>query len=519
MRRALLRPLRLLGLLLLSAVPFTGATSLFVTSAAQAQELKGGTLRIAILSDMTNFDPMQFSTVNFHLIKNLYDSLIEYTPEGVPVPSLATAWEIAPDSKSVKVTLRDDVTFHSGAKFTSADVAATLTKASDPKLGKNVYATTSIIQDWATPDATTVVINFKAPVPERQILDLLQFMLPIEAAGIDTVETVEAGTGAYTVAERAVGQSIVLKANPNYWREGEPIADTLQFTIFSDNDAASAALESGAVDIIYGGQARDAVRLRDAGFQLIEGPGKLVQVFRINATRAPFTNESFRQAFNYMMNRDAILKVGYAGLGQVVALPWAPASKAFDDTYTTTYAYNIAKAKELLAASGLTAAEMSNWKILVNGSDTASGVISQILQSSLAEAGINVELEVKQGAEYVEAQLAGNFDTTFGAVGNVQKFPSRVATNSIYRTANNPVLGDPHPFPEYVDAIARVGATVGTEAEVKAAYDNLNQVLVKLSFGIPTNSFNTGLIVAAPNLGGFTPDMDNLLVARTIGFK
>jgi peptide/nickel transport system substrate-binding protein len=509
----------LLGLLMLSAVPFTGAVSMVAPSAVQAQELKGGTLRIAILNDMTNFDPMQFSTVNFHLIKNLYDGLIEYTPEGEPVPALATAWEIAADNKSVTVTLRDDVTFHSGAKFTSADVAATLTKASDPKLGKNVYATTAVIQDWATPDEKTVVINFKQAVPSKQILDLLQFTLPIEAAGIANVETQEAGTGAYIVADRAVGQGITLKANPNYWRENEPVAETLEFTIFSDNDAASAALESGAVDIIYGGQARDAVRLRDAGFQLIEGPGKLVQVFRINTTRGPFTNESFRQAFNYLMNRDAILRVGYAGLGQVVALPWAPASPAFDDSYTATYAYNIDKAKELLAASGLSAAEMNNWKILVNGGDGASPLISQIVQSSLAEAGINIDLEVKQGAEYVEAQLAGNFDTTFGGVGNVQKFPSRVATNSIYRTANNPVLGEPHPFPDYVAAIGRVGSTVGTDDEVKASYDNLNQVLVKSAFGIPTNSYNTGLIVASPKLGGFTLDMDNLLVARTIGFK
>jgi len=242
-------------------------------------------------------------------------------------------------------------------------------------------------------------------------------------------------------------------------------------------------------------------------------------VFRINATRGPFTNEKFRQAFNFLMNREAILKAGYAGLGEVVALPWAPASPAFDASYTEKYAFNLDKAKELLAASGLTPAEQSAWKILVNGSNEESGVLSQIVQATLAEVGINIELEVKQGSEYVEAQLAGNFDTTFGGVGNVQKFPSRVATNSIYRTAKNPVLGDPHPFQDYVDAIARVSSTVGTEAEVKASYDNLNEVLVKDSFGIPTNTQTTGLIIASPKVDGFTLDMDNLLVARTIGFK
>ena len=74
-------------------------------------------------------------------------------------------------------------------------------------------------------------------------------------------------------------------------------------TIFSDDAAATAALESGAVDIIYGGTSRSAVRLKSAGYQLIQGPGPLVQVFRINTTRGPFKNEKFRQAFNYLMDR------------------------------------------------------------------------------------------------------------------------------------------------------------------------------------------------------------------------
>jgi peptide/nickel transport system substrate-binding protein len=230
--------------------------------------------------------------VNFHLIKNLYDSLIEYTPEGEAVPSLATEWTINADNTSVTLKLRDDVTFASGGKFSSADVVATLEKAANPDLGKNVFGTMAIVKDWAAPDATTITINFKAPVPTKQITDLLQFMIPIEAAGIATVETVPAGTGAYLLADRAVGQGLTMKKNPNYWRDNEPILDEIVFTIFADDAAASAALESGSIDMVYGSTARNAVRLQDAGYQVIRGPGSLVQVFRINATRAPFTTRS-----------------------------------------------------------------------------------------------------------------------------------------------------------------------------------------------------------------------------------
>jgi len=507
------------SLLLLAAATFFAAGSVAPLGSAQAADLKGGRLRVAVLIDMTNFDPMQFSTNNFPLIKNLYDSLIEYTPDGKTVPSLATEWKIAPDNKSVTVTLRKGVKFHSGTPFNAEAVAGTLKKAADPQKGKNLYATMSFVKDWKVDDESTITLNFNAPAPERQITDLLQFLCPIDPAGIDTVETKPAGTGAYTLGERVVGQRIRLVANTNYWREKEPISNEVVLTIFSEDGAATAALESGATDIIYGGTARSAVRLKDAGYQVIQGPGPLVQVFRINSTRGPFRNAKFRQAFNYLMDRKGILKIGYANLGEVVALPWAPAGPAFDATYNEKYAFNIDKAKELLAASGLSAAEMSDWKLLTNGTDESAVAISQVVQGSLAKAGINIQLDVLQGAEFVDALLKGRFDAVFGAVGNIQKFPTRVATNSIYRTANNPILGTPHPHPEYVAAIDRVNAASGPGADVKGAYDNLNKVMVEAAFAIPTNSYDTGLIVAAKNVGGFTLDIDNLLVARTIGFK
>jgi peptide/nickel transport system substrate-binding protein len=63
-----------------------------------------------------------------------------------------------------------------------------------------------------------------------------------------------------------------------------------------------------------------------------------------------------------------------------------------------------------------------------------------------------------------------------------------------------------------------VNAATGAGPEVKAAYDNLNKVLVDSAFGIPTNTYDPGLIVTAKNVTGFTLDMDNMLVLRTTGF-
>lgn len=512
MEQRITRRSALMGSLVVAGLPLVAA------GPGRAADLKGGTLRIAIRQDINGFDPQAFLTVNFPVIKNLYDSLLEYTAEGKAVPSLASAWAIAPDNASVTLTLRDDVTFSSGGKLDAQAVAATLAKAADPNRGKNVFATMSFVQGWEIVDSKTIKLSFKGPAPERQVTDLLQFISVIDPAGMDKVDTVPAGSGAYVLAERAVGQRIRLVAREGYWRQGQPVAKEVVITVFSDDAAASAALESGAVDMVYDGSSRSAVRLKAAGYQLVSGPGPLVQVFRINTTRAPFSNEKFRQAFNFLMDRPGILKVGYAGLGKATALPWAPASPAADASFDEKYALNLDKAKELLKASGLSAAQMSDWKLLVNGGDESLVTISQIVQSTLAKVDIKIDLDLKQGADFVDALLKGNFAAVFGAIGNVQKFPSRVTTNSIYRTSANPVLGDPNPFPAYVAAIDRVNKTFGSGSEVKAAYDNLNAVLVESSFAIPTNAYDTGMIVASDKLAGFTADIDNMLVARTIGF-
>jgi len=494
------------------------AATLPISVPARAQALRGGTLRVAITSDMNNFDPMAFSTVNFPLIKSLYDSLIEYSDKGEPVPSLAESWQVAPDSTSVTLTLRNGVKFPSGVAMDAAAVDATMKKAADPQKGRNIYATMGIVKDWTVVDPRTVRINFKAPVPGRQITDLLQFMPVLDPTGIDTIDTKPAGCGPYVLGERVVGQRVRMTANPNYWRPNQPVCNELLLQVFSDDQAANAALETGAVDIIYGGTSRSAVRLKSAGFQVIEGPGPLVQVLRINATRGPFRNEKFRQAFNHLVDRAAVLRVGYAGMGEVTALPWAPVSPAADPSYNQRYAYDIEKGRALLAQSGLTPAQQADWKILTNGGDEPSVLISQVVQATMRRIGLNVELDLKQGAEYIDALLTGKFDVTFGGVGNVQKFPTRLTTNSIYRTSNNPVLGEPNPFPAYVEAINRVNTTLGPDAAVKAGYDNLNKVLVESAFGIPTNTYQFGLIVAARNVRGFTVDIDNILVARTVGF-
>ena len=84
-------------------------------------------------------------------------------------------------------------------------------------------------------------------------------------------------------------------------------------------------------------------------------------------------------------------------------------------------------------------------------------------------------------------------------------------------TVTGPVSGATTTFT--YDAYNRVDSVEGPDGYlVTFAYDNLNRVLVEEAFGIPTNTYDFAPIVAAANVGGITREIDNMLVARTIGF-
>ena len=69
--------------------------ALGIYSATAVAQTPSGTLKVALPFDVLTFDPQHFQNQNFPFIKNLYDSLIEYTPEGTAIPSLATSWNMA----------------------------------------------------------------------------------------------------------------------------------------------------------------------------------------------------------------------------------------------------------------------------------------------------------------------------------------------------------------------------------------------------------------------------------------
>ena len=107
---------------------------------------------------------------------------------------------------------------------------------------------------------------------------------------------------------------------------------------------------------------------------------------------------------------------------------------------------------------------MSAWKLVVNAGDQPSVAISQVVQGTLKRAGINIDLDMKEGSEFVETMLQGRFDAIFGGVATSRSSrpgwpPTASTAPSTTRCSERRIR-----IPEYVEAIERVNTTLGTGA-------------------------------------------------------
>lgn len=466
----------------------------------------GGVLNIGVLDDVQRWDSSRLQTILFPFHRNLYDTLIDYVDGLNPEPQLATAWEINDAQDSVTITLREGVTFHSGREMTAEDVAANLEVFADPELGNQAFGPMAVVDGWEVTGDYELVVDFVQPIAELQITDLLATWAIGDPEFFDAYDTEGNGTGPFQFGEWVPGESVVLEANEDYWGEG-PFLDELNYRIFGDADSMNSALESGIVDLVVAPDALTADRLEQTGeFQVVTAPpGAIIDQWRINPLRPPFDNQEIRQAMNFATDRVSINEVINAGLGEPIALPYSLESPAFDEELNEDLSYDLDRARELLESSGVPESEWTANALVASNNQTEQQAV-QIFQESLAEIGFTLEIELREAAERTERLLGGDFDILWGGIGNAQKYPTRITTNSIYRNEDNPVFPVEEVFPEYVEAVANANAAV-TEAEQEEAFAELNRVLTE-EMWVVTAIARPMISVASTDVSGLYKDID-----------
>ena len=474
-----------------------------IAASATAAAKRGGTLTLGMASDVLTFDPQHLGLVNYPLIPNLYDSLIRYDRAIRPIPGLAEKWEASPDGKTLTLTLRQGVRFHSGKDLDAAAVLKTFDKARDKGAGLNLFEPTRTIESVEAKDKSTLVIKFSQPTPD--MFDTMQILYVIDPGIIPSLKNRGSGTGPFKFVEWVSGDHITLERNPNYWEKDKPLLDKITYKVYPDTDAMAAALQSGIIDMAVFVPAKDAALLKEK-FVVVEGQkGALTSELRINGRRPPFDRKEVRQAIQYAIDRRGIVDRVMFGIGSPTVVPFPDYSPAYDPKWNDIYKYDLNKAKELIAKGGYPSGFEA--KILIVSTNPLHNAIAQVLQADLAKIGCKLTLDPIDTTVYYQKLYAGDFQITPSGSARQHKYPTGLTSNSIYRLANNPGWGDDVPK-AYVDAVKDALATMNPTRQ-KDAFRRMTEALMDESW-IVNIAWQVNLFALAKHVNSFDHNPDDM---------
>lgn len=348
----------------------------------------GKDLVLGVTGEPANLDftKTSGSAIPQALMNNVYQGLVTSDQDGEVVPQLAESWEVSEDGKTYDFKLKDGVTFSNGGDFTADDVKFSLERIKD---------------EWTTDGGRMDALDHVEVVDDHHVKVVLkrasnQWLLNMtgtvgqmfDEEGVSDLANDAVGTGPYEVTDRVPGEKITMKLRDDYWGDA-PAIETATFRYFADAVASTNALQAGDADLLVNMQAPDLVGTfeKQKGYDVIEGTSTGEVFLPLNNSKAPFKDERVRQAINYAVDRQAIIDTAWGGYGQPIA-SFVPPTEAYYEDLTDVYPHDVAKAKELLKEAGQ---EDLTIEMQVPTRPYATAV-SEVVQSQLKEAGINVKL-------------------------------------------------------------------------------------------------------------------------------
>ena len=357
---------------------------------------QGGTLTVAIGIDPDTLDPMRQTTTTIqNIVQMVVETLVRVDQDGKIQPVLATSWQTSPDGLSWTFTLRSGVKFSNGETF-NADAVKTsldrdLTKGNTCPLCGLFRSVTSI----DAVDATHLKLTLAKPVaPLLGLLTEVTFGILAPSTigqGTDAFKDQEkpVGTGPYTLADRVKGDHVTLARNDHYWGN-KPSYKTQLFKIVPEAASREALVRAGQADVVLLPPVSDIPTMqKDSTLKVILAPGDRTIFLAFN-TQDPsqplLQNPQVRQALNYAVNKDAIIKAILFGAASPMDAPMA--STLFGYCKVGSYAYDPNKAKQMLSAAG--ASNLSIKFVAPTGRYIQDFQAAQAVANDLSAVGVKV---------------------------------------------------------------------------------------------------------------------------------
>lgn len=351
----------------------------------------------------------------------LYTPLVTYArksypgPEGVTVtaeddsqimPALAESWTVSDDGLTYSFKIREGAKFASGNALDGAAVAASLNRALNSGACGTYYMeagsfgnTQSIVAD-----GNTVTITLANPQPllihslTQPNLSIVDVAVADANGGNDWMANNAAPSGPYVLDEYQAGVKAVYKANPNYWGEA-PMEAEVVVNFITDPSALLLQARNGAADVTLGLPKQMVNQVKDS-LNVVEVPSPRFMIVGLPNKVAPFDNVTFRQALSYAVPYEAIQKSVAFGYADSFFGPFPPEFSAYSEGNGAARAFDMAKAQELLAASGVTGPVPLEMTIIEGSAEQEQ--IATILQNTWKALGVNATISKLSASAYVE---------------------------------------------------------------------------------------------------------------------
>ena len=464
---------------------------LFGAVAARADQ----TLVISIAADPTGFDPeaVANNTSGF-IMATVFDSLVRYKPGTTEVePGLAKSWDISPDGLTYTFHLRTGIKFHDGTPFNAAEYIKTLDRQLKKDDPNTIYKTGPVegYEDFTFGSVTSYsalddnTVQFKLKAPSAAFLNSLAMVwngvVSYDAAakfGKDFRNN-PVGTGPFIFREWKSRDQIVLDANPDYWN-GKPKLDRIVFKVYPESQAALLALQRGETQIMGDVATPVIPALRaDPKIVVLTQPGLAVNGMAMPNDTPPFDDKRVRQAMNYAVDKNAIIKALYGGLAVPMVSPLPEAQWGFDKSLKG-YAYDPAKARQLLAAAGVKPGlkiELLSYNT-PRGYNPAGADLAVALQGYFRKVGIEVDIRKLDMGAFLASVRSGNYHGLFltgwsGDNGDPDNF-----VGELWGSYGMPVNDTSHYKNPKVDALMQQAAAEVDHAKRIQMYNQIQAMIL-----------------------------------------
>lgn len=300
-------------------------------SAAVAEPVRGGTLRLATMYSARTLDPAVASDeMGIALGRLMFGKLVDLDEHGQFVPGISQRMEWADGGSTLRLELRAGVHFQDGAELTAAEVKRSIERALSPSVpspAASHFTSIDGVEAFRAKKADhisgieavgqhTVVFHLGEPDSSLPSLLSTSFVAPVcPSTPFEVARTTEAalcGAGPFRIASFESEQGAKLVRHAQFYLADRPYLDAVEVMFRVRPQVQRYRFERGELDLVR------ELSSTDAGMFLADRRyAELVQIVRnmrvsaifMNTERPPFDNASLRRAVSFAIDPSALARL------------------------------------------------------------------------------------------------------------------------------------------------------------------------------------------------------------------